>query len=59
MSESIFCILCQYLDRENCKEILEFWLMAESFEQNIHQKMVNETYDITEAVDDAMSIYEK
>jgi len=58
-NETALFYFMEYLDRENCKEILEFWLMAESFEQNIHQKMVNETYDITEAVDDAMSIYEK
>lgn len=54
-----FYLHCQFLDREKYREILEFWLMAESFEQNILEKLSKGTYDVTESVEDAMSLYEK
>ncbi len=47
------------MDQESFKEVIEFWLMAENFEQGIIKKLNNGTYDLNEAVEDAMSIYDK
>lgn len=58
-SENSLFYFMEFLDREKYREILEFWLMAESFEQNILEKLSKGTYDVTESVEDAMSLYEK
>eukprot|EP00794_Sanderia_malayensis_P014069 gene14069-15536_t len=49
----------EYLDQETFREVVEFWFMVENFEDNISRQLLNGNYDINEAIEDAMSIYEK
>ncbi|XP_048583112.1 A-kinase anchor protein 10, mitochondrial [Nematostella vectensis] len=49
----------EFLEQEGVRHMLEFWLTADNFQSMLKTKMDNGSYNASQALDDAMIIYER
>lgn len=56
---TIFFYFMEFLDQSGCKAVLEFYMAAESFEEDIEIQHLNDEYELETAVNDAMYLYER
>ena len=49
----------QFLDLYKAKTVYEFYITGENFEEDMERKLNETSYDVDEAINDAMYIYER
>lgn len=57
--ETILFYFLEFLDVHGTKDVYEFYVTAENFEEDIERKIRDNCYDAEEAINDAMYIYER
>ncbi|XP_066923181.1 A-kinase anchor protein 10, mitochondrial-like [Clytia hemisphaerica] len=57
--EPILFYFLEFLDGYKAKSVYEFYIIGENFEEDIERKLKDDCYELEEAVNDAMHIYER